>query len=201
MIDATDVAFRIADWPSPLRVNGNRSAGRFNRPGQVTQYLSLHPLGPWAEFIRRERPTTHLLSQFRHRIWAHRVDLSEAITIDFTSADMHGLKGYDLVSDDYTACQTLADGMRANGTEMLIVPSAALPGTRNVVILCERVASPYLSDPIDVIDVPSFLVADDATIPAAVADLVRHYGSRHHAALDAFRRGDALTFVEPALRN
>lgn len=201
MIDATEVAFRIADWPSPLRVNGNRSAGRFNRPGQVTQYLSLHPLGPWAEFIRRERPSVDLLTQFRHRIWAHRIDMSSALTIDFGDATKYGLKEYDLVSDDYAACQTLADDLRAKGNDVIIVPSAALPGTWNVVILGERVASPYLSDPIDIVDVPSSLVADDATIPASVADLVRHYGSRHHAGLDAFRRRDKLSFVEPALRS
>ena len=196
-----EVAFRIADWPSPLRVNGNRSAGRFNRPGQATQYLSLHPLGPWAEFVRREGPGLELLSEFRHRIWVHRVDLSDAVTVGFGSAPKFGLKEYDLVSDDYTACQDLADDMRAQGVEVIVVPSAALPGTQNIVILGERVASPYLSDPIDVVDIPSSLVADDASIPEVIAGIVRRYGSRHHAGLDAFRRGDTLSLVEPALRS
>ena len=48
------VAYRLASWRRPLRTEPSRVAGRFHRMTEEspTQYLCLHPLGPWAEFLR-----------------------------------------------------------------------------------------------------------------------------------------------------
>lgn len=193
-------AFRIADWISPLRVNGSRSEARYNKAGETTQYLSLHPLGPWAEFIRRDNPSLELLKEFRHRIWAHRIDLTEATRIGFAQAEEWGLTPYDLVSDDYSACQSLAHRLREEGRETLVVPSAALPGTFNAVILAARVVAPYQVEPIDSVDIPTSLVAEDTTTYEALLAAVRRRGTRSHAALEAWRRERDFDFAEPNFR-
>ena len=49
------VAFRLANYETPLWAVENFSAGRYNAAGSgFTQYLSLHPLTPWAELLRNE---------------------------------------------------------------------------------------------------------------------------------------------------
>lgn len=191
-------AFRIADWITPVRVNGHRSAGRFNRPGEVTQYCCLHPLGPWAEFVRREDPTEALLGQFRHRLWAVRVELRGAVHVDWDTAPSWGISPDDLVADDYRPCHELADRLRERGVRVAVVPSAALPGTRNVVVLAPQAPAPYNAEPVGPEDCPCALLAEDATVPATVLPLVRRVGEPH-AELDSWRRGRAYAFLEPPI--
>ena len=73
------VAYRLASWRRPLRTEPSRVAGRFNRMTEEspTQYVCLHPLGPWAEFVRGSGLVTpEQLAFVRHRTWALRVDLT-----------------------------------------------------------------------------------------------------------------------------
>jgi len=163
-----------------------------------TQYLCLHPLGPWAEFLRAsELRTAEQLALVRHRTWALRIDLAGLARIGFEEAAAHGLRPGDLVSDDLRACHRLADRLRANGTDGAIVPSAALPGTENVVLFGERAAAPYLVEPLSGIDVPASLTADGGRPPLGVLDRVRRRGAPH-AALEAWRAGEAYRFAEPS---
>jgi RES domain-containing protein len=192
----TQVAFRIADWRSPLRVNPNRTPGRFHRAGQLAQYTCLHPLGPWAEFLRHEEPSAPLAASFRHRVWALRLELDGALVLDFDDAGDWGLEPFELVDDDQGACRAFADRARAAGHTTLVVPSAALPGTKNVVVLEPRVASPWDVAPFDPVDVPTALVAEDATIPEELLPLVRHQG-QPHAAFEAWADERQYDFEDP----
>lgn len=194
------VAYRIASWDTPLRVNPNRTAGRFNERGSpATQYLSLHPLGPWAEYLRTEDlRDAHELAERRLRIWALRIELTDAQRIDFSRAADFGLASpEDLIADNHGACRGLAERLRAEprAPRTLIVPSAALPGTDNVVIFGERVQIPYSWQPISAIDIPACVIAERSQPPAGVPSLVRYRGEPHPA-FEAWRAGRSYRFPD-----
>jgi hypothetical protein len=194
------VAFRLAAWRRPLRTEPSRVAGRFHRVTEEspTQYLCLHPLGPWAEFLRGSGlRTPEQLALVRHRAWALRIDLSGLVRIGFDEAPQHGLRPGDLVSDDLRACHRLADRLRAAGVPGAIVPSAALPGTGNVVLFGARAAAPYLNEPLSAVDVPASLTADGGRPPLGLLARVRRRGGPH-AALEAWLVGEPFRFSEPS---
>jgi hypothetical protein len=192
--------YRLASWRRPLRTEPSRVAGRFHRMTEEspTQYVCLHPLGPWAEFLRASGlRTADQLALVRHRTWALRVDLDGLPRIGFDEAGTYGLRPGDLVSDDLRACHRLADRLRADGVPGAIVPSAALPGTDNVVLFGERAAAPYLVEPLSAVDVPASLTADGGRPPLGLLDGVRRRGAAH-AALEAWRAGEPFPFAEPS---
>jgi hypothetical protein len=160
--------------------------------------VCLHPLGPWAEFLRASGlRTAEQLALVRHRTWALRVDLGGLLRIGFDEAGTYGLRPGDLVSDDLRACHRLADRLRADGVPGAIVPSAALPGTDNVVLFGERAAAPYLIEPLSAVDVPASLTADGGRPPLGLLDRVRRRGVPHEA-LEAWRAGEQFRFAEPS---
>lgn len=189
------LAYRISSWDTPLRVNPNRSPGRYNHAeAPATQYLGLHPLGPWAEYLRtNELFEEERLAERRLRIWVLQVDLSDAIEIDFDNAPAYGLGPEDLVADDHEPCRRLAERLRLDvgAPSTIIVPSAALPGTRNVVIFGERVRIPYDWTPIDEGDLPACVIAERSRPPEGITSLVRYRGTEH-AGLAAWRAGGQL---------
>jgi hypothetical protein len=194
------VAYRLAAWRRPLRTEPSRVPGRFHRSTEEspTQYLCLHPLGPWAEFLRGSGlRSADQLALVRHRTWALRLDLAGLLRIGFAEAADHGVRAGDLVSDDLRACHRLADRLRAAGTPGAIVPSAALPGTENVVLFGERAAAPYMAEPLSRVDVPASLTADGGRPPLGLLDRVRRRGSGH-AELEAWRAGESFRFAEPS---
>ena len=177
-------------------------AGRFHRMTEEspTQYLCLHPLGPWAEFVRGSGlDTPEQLAMVRHRTWALRVDLTGLPRIGFAEAARHGLRPGDLVSDDLRALPPPGrPAARRRAAPGAIVPSAALPGTENVVLFGERAAAPYLVDPLSPVDVPASLTADGGRPPLGVLERVRRRGTPH-AGLEAWRAEEPLPVVEPEL--
>jgi RES domain-containing protein len=189
------LAYRISSWDTPLRVNPNRSPGRYNHAeAPATQYLGLHPLTPWAEYLRtNELFDEERLAERRLRIWVLQVDLSAALTIDFNDAPAYGLEPSDLVADDHGPCQRLAERLRLEegAPSTIIVPSAALPGTRNAVIFGERVRIPYDWSPIDEGDVPACVIAERSQPPAGIKALVR-YRDAEHEGLTAWLSGTPL---------
>jgi hypothetical protein len=96
----------------------------------------------------------------------------------------------DLVSDDYEPCRAIADGLRADGAAGLIVPSAALPGTKNVVLFGARVAAPYSSEPLSGIDVPTSITGERGQALVTLLALVRFAGQPHP--------GASFQFEEPS---
>jgi hypothetical protein len=194
------VVYRLASWRRPLRTEPSRVAGRFHRATEdsPTQYVCLHPVGPWAEFVRGTgMQAAEQLALVRHRTWALRLDPTGLVRIGFAEAAAHGLRPGDLVSDDLRACHRLADRLRAAGVPGAIVPSAALPGTDNVVLFGARAAAPYLLEPLSSVDVPASLTADGGRPPLGVLDRVRRRGAQHPA-LEAWRAGEAFRFAEPS---
>jgi hypothetical protein len=77
------------------------------------------------------------------------------------------------------------------------VPSAALPGTNNVVLFGERAAAPYGVDPVSPVDVPAAITADRARPPLGLLGRVRRRGAPC-AALEAWRADEPFRFVEPS---
>ncbi len=115
--------------------------------------------------------------------------------ITFDSAAEFGIAPEELVADDHRPCQQLAARIRRSFPGA-IVPSAALPGTSNVVLFGPRVAAPYLVAPVADLDVPASITADHGRPPVSLRSLVRFKG-QPHAALAAWQTGTSFGFVEP----
>jgi RES domain len=195
------VTFRLANYETPLWSVENFSAGRFNEAfSGFTQYLSLHPMTPWAELLRNEdRRGRERAVLLRYPLWALRVQLLvEPFDLTFENATTFGLRPADLVADDHRACRRLAAEFRTAGPTAFTAPSAALPGTRNLVVLEPRVITGWEQIPLDDIDWPGALAAQDGRCPEGLWDLVRYRGTRSkHPALRAAERGEDFVFEEP----
>lgn len=200
------IAYRCCAYTSPFWEDPNPLAGRFNRAGEApTTYLGLHPLTPWAELLRATgRRTLAEVRALRPVSWAARI-LSEppdVIELMFENAGDYGLDPHDLVSDDHGACQAFASGLRADpeAPKMIIAPSAALPGTRTVVLLGRRVSAPYDLDVNYDPDIDTSVAATAAlgSSLSALAGVVhyKHTGVTHPA-LAAWESGDEYTLDEP----
>lgn len=198
------IAYRHAAYDTPWWANASRREGRFHRPGDPpTQYWSLHPLGPAAEMLRHHIGPASLEDHdtLRLDLWVARLPDDGLLEIGFHSALSHGIPPDDLVADDYRSCQEWADSVRWTGAPGIAVPSAALPGTKSLVLFGPRVLHPYLAARIVPEEVPTGHLTDGARAAAGVRPLVRWFG-RPHAGLDHWRRtGRELSLDDPvALR-
>jgi len=78
------------------------------------------------------------------------------------------------------------------------VPSAALPGTWNVIVFGQRVLAPYLPDPFDrLLDVPGSLAAAGARALDELVPAVRPLEQAQHDGYDAWQAGETFEFAEP----
>lgn len=186
------VGYRWADYDTPLWASPNRVAGRWHRVGDdPTQYWCMHPAGPWAEYLRAQgisQPSD--ADEIASRTWAATFVLADdaVARVTFENAPDWGIDAERLVDDDYTTCQDLGRKLRRSH-DALIVPSAALAGTSNLVLFGPRVISPYGAPPVDPeLDIPSAPTSDRGRPPAALLDLVRHKGTAH-LSLVAWRAG------------
>lgn len=193
------IAYRLASFATPLRTISDSRPGRFHRGDEPepTQYLSLHPLGPLAELMRvNDLRSDAQLATVRIRTWALDLEVADLEEITFDNAAGHGIEAAELVGEDRSACQALAAELRSRRLPGLIVPSAALPGTRNVVLFGARVAAPYLTKPVSSLDIPASITAEDGRPPTSLSEIVR-FRRDSHAAIDAWRRGEQFAFAEP----
>lgn len=192
------VAYRLSTYGNPLRTEPARRPGRYHtgEEDSPTQYVCLHPLGPLAEFMRaNDVRLPEQVRQVRQRTWALRLEIDGLPEITLATAEDFGLEATGLVADDASRCQDL--GMRLRDeVPGIVVPSAALPGTRNVVLLGPRVGSPYLVDPISAVDVPASITAHAARPILSLLDVVCFKGELH-AELEAFNRDEEFDFDEP----
>ena len=194
------VVFRWADYDRPFRAHPHSTGGRYQRPGsEPIQYWALHPLGPWAEFLRAnyvDAPAQ--LAHVHQRLWAARFKFEPSEILELTydwARDSTQITAEDLVSDTYMGCQNFAEWAR-DRYKALRVPSAALPGTQNLVVFGTRYAAPYQLEPVDRdLDVPVSVLAEKARPPLNLASYVRFRG-QSHAELDAWIQGEP--FVAPA---
>ncbi|MGH3959284.1 RES family NAD+ phosphorylase [Mycobacterium sp.] len=191
-------AFRHASYDSPWWAFPSSRAGRFHRAKSDTvQYLSLHPLGPAAEMLRHNVGASGNPDDVLLNLWTALVDADDATRVDFDDCDRYGVTPDELVGDDYTATQALADLVRDGGATAMIVPSAALPGTYNLILFGVRVLNPFLSAPLIPEEIPTGHLTDGARPPAEVAPHVRWFGDPHKAAEQWKKTGRYDLFDDP----
>jgi RES domain-containing protein len=194
--------FRFADHGSPLRVVPARRPLRFSRgdDAEPTQYLALHPLGPLAELARaNDLRRDDQLALVYARLWALRVQPGDVIEVSFDTAATFDIDPPDLVSDDYQACQALAARLR-HQVRGMVVPSAALPGTRNLVLFGARVAVAYDARIIDpAVDAAASMTSARGRAPFALRDAVCYRGDFHRGLAAFEERGDAFALDDEAL--
>lgn len=174
--------FRHAAYDTPWWANPSSRSGRFNRARQdITQYLCLHPLGPAAEMLRHNVGPAGNPHDVILNLWTATVELDDVARVDFDDSAGYGCTPDELVGDDYASTQSLADRIRASGVRAMVVPSAALPGTHNLILFGERVLHPYLWQPLAPEEVPTGHLADGARVAAELPRYVRWFGSEHGA--------------------
>jgi hypothetical protein len=192
------VVFRHAAYDTPWWAFPSARAGRFHRAGEQTvQYLSLHPLGPAAEMLRHNVGPDGDPDDVILNLWTATVDVEDVVRMDFDDCATHGRTVDELVGDDYLATQALADTVQAMGAQAMIVPSAALPGTHNLILFGVRLLHPYLAKPIGAEDVPTGHLSDAARPAAEVATHVRWFGDLHASAEQWKATGTYDLFDDP----
>jgi hypothetical protein len=180
------ICYRHCDYRTPLRTRfqAQRRPGRYHRGNEdePTQYLCLHPLGPHAEAMRRlDARTPADARALDLRTWALDIDVGDLVEVPF--ADVW-------VADDYMACQDLADALRESGRAGMIVPSAALPGTRNLVVFGGRTTAPYDLSGLGETEVSASITGEHGSGLETLVELVRFHGDPHP--------GGDYVFREPA---
>lgn len=190
--------FRHAAYDTPWWAFPSSRPGRFHRGHQDTvQYLCLHPLGPAAEMLRHQigpdGDPDHLLLN----LWTAIIDVPGVVSIDFPNCTGHGITPDELVGEDYAPTQQLATSVQQSGAPAMIVPSAALPGTHNLIVFGPRVAHPYLQPARMAEEVPTGHLTDGARPAAEVVPYVRWRGEPHSAAEQFKSNGNYQRFTDP----
>lgn len=190
--------FRHASYDSPWWAFPSSRDGRFHRArSDIVQYLSLHPLGPAAEMLRHHLGPDGNPDDVVLNLWTALIDVDDVTRVDFDDCVRYSLTPDELVGDDYARTQALADDVRDSGTTAMIVPSAALPGTYNLILFGVRVLNPFLSEPLTREEVPTGHLTDGARSPAEVASNVRWFGAPHKAAEQWKTSGTYDLFDDP----
>jgi RES domain len=178
------------DWPPLYHAAGepapSQSSGRWHRLGEgYAQYLSLEPLGAWAELIRYEAIRDAARAQsYRRRLWL--CFLREYELADLSTFDRYQDSGLDpgIAISDHAASQALADELRAAGYRGVLSPSAALAGATNLTLFGERYERVMLGgldrwhNPQPGLFVPCSLVAEGGP-PAQLVDETTFEGMPH----------------------
>ena len=192
-------AYRHAAYDSPWWAFPSPREGRFHRAGQDTmQYLSLHPLGPAAEVLRHNVGPDGDPEDVILNLWTATVDIEDVQQVDFDDCATYGRTVDELVGDDYRATQALADAVRANGASAMIVPSAALPGTHNLIMFGVRLLHPFLWEPLMPEEIPTGHLTDGARPAAEIAGYIRWFGAPHPAVEQWKATGTYDLFDDPA---
>lgn len=193
------VAYRHAAYDTPWWAFPSSRSGRFHLAVVDTvQYLCLHPLGPAAEVLRHNVGPGGDADGVLLNLWAVILDDPEALVrVGFDNCTDFGLAPAELVGDDYAPTQQLGDRLRADGAPGLIVPSAALPGTENVVLFGPRVAHPYLSVPLSAAEVATGHLSDGARPAREVLPLVRWIGAPHRSLQEWSATGSFEVLADP----
>ncbi len=198
------VAYRGISGLRPLWWTPNLGFGRWHGAGQTlpVQYLSTHPMGPLAEQARHagaHQPAE--LRQLRRNVFALRVRLEHVVELSFEAAAAGGLDPGALVGppSSYPVCSEWLGTMMAGAAQLegLLVPSAALPGTRTLVIVGKRHPLPYLSTPRRALDIPCAAAGLEAHAVTSLAGRVRPLEATDHPELSAWRERREYRFVQP----
>jgi RES domain len=190
--------YRHAAWDTPWRATAAWDSGRFHRAGSdIVQYLCLHPLGPAAEMLRHNVGPSGDPDEVVLNLWTAVVDIDDVIHVDFDNCSTYGLTPDELVGDDYAPTQKLAADVQASGASAMNVHSAALPGTRNLILFGVRVLHPFMWEPFDPEQISTGHLTDGARPPAEVKDQVRWFGAAHAAVEQWKATGREYVFDDP----
>ena len=190
--------FRHSAYDSPWWAFPSSRSGRFNRAKQDTvQYLCLHPLGPAAEMLRSNVGPAGDPDGVILNLWTAVVELSDVTRVEFDECAGYGCTPDELVGDEHAPTQSLADQVRASGARALVEPSAALPGTHNLILFGERVLHPYLWQPLAPEEIPTGHLTDGAGVAAEIVSHVRWFGSEHTALEQWKATGSYELFDDP----
>jgi hypothetical protein len=159
-------------------------------------------MGPLAEQARHAGVAgAEQLRTLRRNVFALRVRLDCVVELDFATAAAGGLDPAALVGppSTYPQCSAWLGALLAGAPEVqgLLVPSAALPGTRTLAIVGKRHPFPYLSAPRRALDIPCAAAGLDARAVISLADRIQPLEATDHPALRAWREGRAYQFVQP----
>jgi hypothetical protein len=143
------------EWP-PLYHNAgvpspDQESGRWHRKGEgYAQYLSLAPLGAWAECARYySLRSAAQARQMRRNLWL--VFVRESAIADLSTFDRYDACGLDpaIAVEPYARgrSQALADDLRGAGFRGVLSPSAALVDVVNLTVFGERYEKVLRTDP------------------------------------------------------
>jgi hypothetical protein len=178
------------DWPPLYHAAGepipSQSSGRWHRQGEgYAQYLSLEPLGAWAELVRYEniRDATRA-ETYRRRLWLCFV--AEHDIANLSTFDAYRDCGLDprVAVAEHSESQALADELRDAGYRGLLSPSAALTGATNLTLFGERYEKVMLAgldtwrNPQPGVRIPCS-IASEGPPPSWLSDLTTFDGEPH----------------------
>ena len=190
------VAYRLASWRRPLRTEPSRVAGRFHRMTEEspTQYLCLHPLGPWAEFVRALGARDARAARA-----GQASDLGAARRPRRAAADRLRRGAPSTACGPATSCPTTSapatgspTGCARRACRARSCRALRCPGTENVVLFGERAAAPYLVDPLSAVDVPSLAHRRRRPPAARACSSGSAAAARRTPGLEAWRAGEPL---------
>lgn len=183
--------FRLTQFNNPIWDTKNlpQSIGRYNPPELEipVHYFSLHPLTPWAELLRFNYLNAAEVRQsfeddmFTSNLWYGIYNCSNTEEITFDTASNFNLCPEDLISDSYRACHNFVYNFIHLKKEAvsITVPSAALPGTQNLVIFGELEKAPYEFSKTDTNSIYIQPAAVQATFPKGIVEHVRFKQAAH----------------------
>jgi RES domain len=118
----------------------SQRSGRWHRQGEgYAQYMSLEPLGAWAELVRYEGIRSDSRAEkYIRRLWLIFVDEHNIADLStFASYEACGLDPR-LAVGNHAVSQALASELLDAGYRGVLSPNAALPGATNLTLFGER---------------------------------------------------------------
>lgn len=140
--------FRVVrEGLDPLATTGSlKSGGRFNPPNEFgALYTSLEATTAAKEVARGLRQRGVDPDQFPKGVWwVYELEVKLDSVLDLTDADVlqnSGIPENSLTGSDVNATRAVAAEARERGYEALLVPSAAVSGSKNLVIFLDKVSA------------------------------------------------------------
>jgi hypothetical protein len=177
----SDVAFRYANYDTPLWARPNTESGRWHLARtRSTQYLCLSPDGCWANLIRQENLRTELdAALIRTPLWV--LKINEERIADYSTFEKVEAAGFPpdaLVDEDWERCQAEARRLEDLGFRGVLAPAAALPGETALTLFGGRRAVAWEDEPLLASAIPAKVITNGAPPPGLV-DRVRFHGQDH----------------------
>lgn len=175
------IAYRVASYDTPCPPSPSRRDGRWGKAGgEVVNYWCEAPYTAWAEIYRYSGIQPDDVDGVSERLWVGRFDHIDLLDLDEDSAADWGTSLDELTGDEWGPCQAVAERLLEAGHREIRVPSAALPGTFNLVLFGQRLPIPLTAgvrEPL--VDIPCAVAADNSTGIPSVLSSVRHRGAPH----------------------